>query len=162
MSRSDCCACWHRACPRIHAVETVPAAVAAFENLHVHPGLLAGGPLKATTRRLPMPALTWLGTACAKRLHHGVGELIAGAEARDHRRRKYRVGERALRRHDGDRTGQPAVLRDVAVDDAVEQDRAQRQPDGAIDRTFDGMLIGRSGICGEVPVRSTVSSSPRP
>ena len=84
-----------------------------------------------------MPALTCSGTHLRERLHHRVGELVAGAEARDDRRGEDRVGEASLRRDDLDRPRQAAVLRDVAVDRAVEQDRAQRQPDRAIDRAFE-------------------------
>ena len=54
-----------------------------------------------------------------------------------------------MRRDDRDRAGQPAVLRDVAVYDAVQKDRAQREPHRAIDCAFERQLIGRSGTCGD-------------
>jgi hypothetical protein len=120
-------------------------AVAAFENLHMHPGLLVDGAAEGDDAQIADPGAHLLGNGRSERLHHRIGERIAGAEAGDRRRRKDRVGERALRRHDRDRTGEPAVLRNVAVDRAIEQDRAQRQPDRTIDGTLEGHIDGPVG-----------------
>ncbi len=65
---------------------------------------------------------------------------MPGQKRGDDRRREDRVGEAALRRDDGDRARQAAVLRDLSIDDAVEQDRTERQPDRAIDRAFEGHI----------------------
>ena len=48
------------------------------------------------TLRLPMPAETLPGTRLRQRLHHRVGELVAGAEAGDRRRREGRIGQASL------------------------------------------------------------------
>ena len=97
----------------------------------------ASRPLKAMHAQIADARAHLLRNDLRQRLHHGVRELIARTESRDHRRGKRRIGEAALRRDDLDRTGQAAVLRYRAVDRAVEQDRAQGQPDRAIDGAFE-------------------------
>ena len=117
-------------------------------------------PLKATTRRLPMPAQTCFGTTGASAFITVSASCCRGRSARWSA--PGRSGWRASpRRDDLDRAGEAAVLRDVAVDRRC---RAGSSAASARSRTStvpsSGMLIGLSGTCGAVPVRSTVSSSP--
>ena len=89
------------------------------------------------TVRLPMPALICFGAAGASAFITASASALPGQKRAITGRREDRIGEAALRRDDRDRPREPAVLRDRAVDDAVEQDRAQRQPDRAVDRALE-------------------------
>ena len=118
-------------------------------------------PLKAMTRRLPMPALTCSGTAGA------IAFMIVSATALPGQKRAMTgAGKIGLARHP---FGAKIVIGRVrplfcgidAIGLAVEQDRAQRQPDGAVDRAFQrhvDRLVGRSAA--RCRSRSTWISDP--
>jgi hypothetical protein len=94
----------------VHAVLAVAPAIAALEDLHVHPvGLAAqareGDDLEVADAGGHLP-----GHGLRQRLHHRVGKLVAGREAGDDRGGEDRVGEAAARGDDGDRPGQAGVL----------------------------------------------------
>ena len=122
---------------RVHAVHAFAAAVAPFENFHLHPMLALMQPGERDAAQVADAGAHLSGHALRKRLHHRVGKRVAGTEARDDRRREGRVCERPLRRDDVDRSRQAHVLRHVPVDRAVEKDRPEREPDRAIDRAFE-------------------------
>ncbi len=136
----------------IHAIEAIASAVAALENLHMHPRLSVDGTAERDHPEIAYSRADLVRNRRSQRLHHRVRELIARGKARDNRCRKDRVGERALRRNDGNWPRDPVVLGNVAVDGAVEQDRTQRQPhraiNGALERQVDrpvGYLRRRAG-----------------
>src|SRR5271155_5207391 len=89
---------------RVHAVEPTAPAIAALENLHMHPVASAISPgahagegdnleIADTGRDLARHRLS-------QRLHHRVGDRVAGTEAGDGRCREDRVSEGAQRRAD--------------------------------------------------------------
>ncbi len=136
----------------IHSVEPGAPAVAALKDLHVDPVLGVSHPREGNDFEIADPGRDLAGNGLRQCLHHRVGELVAGAEASDRRRRKYRVGERAERRRDLDRTQQPVIHRDVTARGGIEQHRAHGQPhrdiDGALERHVDrpiGDLVGGAG-----------------
>ena len=121
----------------VHAVAAVPAAVAAFQQLHMDPEVAAlcarvdhAAAVGAAAADLPRHGL-------AQGFDHRVGEFDAWAEACDDRRRKDRIGQTALGRHDVDGPDQAAVMGNFAVHGGIQQDGPQRQPNRAIDRAFE-------------------------
>src|SRR5271169_2137070 len=118
---------------RVHAVHPVAAAVAALEYFHMDPMLAFMQPGERDAAKIANARAHLLWDGLRERLHHRIGQRIARTEARNYRRWKDRIDERAARRDDLDRPCQTGVLRHIAIDRAVEQDRAEREPDRAID-----------------------------
>ena len=104
----------------------------------------------------PTPA----GHGLTQGLHDGVGELVARAEARNRWGRKFGVGQAAFGGDNRDRPGQPVVHRDVAMHGSIQQHGADGQPDGDVDRAFQGHIDRAVAHLVCRPVRSTVIASP--
>ena len=113
------------------------AAVASFENLHLHPVATLVEAGECDTTQVADASAHLSGDALRERLHDGVSKRVAGTEARDDRRRKVGVRKRSFWRDNVDRARQPHVLRHVPINCAVEKDGAERQPDRAIDGPFE-------------------------
>ena len=75
---------------RVHAVHALSAAVAPFEDLHLHPvaSLVEAG--EGDAAQIADAGAHLSGHALRERLHHRVGERIARTEACDDRRREVR------------------------------------------------------------------------
>ena len=91
----------------VHPIRSMPAAIAPFKNLHVHPmaavieaGKRDHAEIADAGRDLPRHCLS-------QRLHHRVRERVAGTETGDDRGWEDRVDHRSPWRDDPDRTGQP-------------------------------------------------------
>ena len=137
---------------RVQAVAAVAAAIAAGEQLDLHPEIVALLPGENHAAAVAAAAAHLPRHDMRKSLHHRIGKLDAGAEAGDDRRRENRIRQRALRRDDLDRPHQAAVLRNPAMHGRIEKHRTNRQPDrtiyGALERHVDrpvGHLRRRSG-----------------
>ena len=144
----------YRVSTGVHAVEAIPPPVAALADLHVDPVGLPGKTREGEHPKISDAGRNLLRHDLAECPHHGVGELVAGAEAGDGRGREDRVGEAALGGHDLDGAGEAVVDRDVAMHRGIEQNRSNRQPhrdvDGADERHVDGPIRDLVGGPGEV------------
>ena len=136
----------------IHSVEPRAPSIATLEDLHMDPVLALSHTREGNYFEISDPGGHLAGNRLRQCLHHRVSELVARAKARDRRRRKYRVGERAERCCDLDRTQQPVIHRDMTTRGGIEQHRAHRQPyrvvDGTLERHVDrpiGDLVGSAG-----------------
>ena len=61
----------------IHAVEAVATAIAAFENLHVHPWMLLDGAAESNRAQIAYPRVAGPGNGEQRALYDGVGERIS-------------------------------------------------------------------------------------